>query len=506
MTALAASLASHELWLFGETTPLPGLAELARLLPSSQLIGESVMLTDLTLDSREVRPGSLFCATRGSRFDGHTFIGDAIASGAGAVMVAHPVDVKIPQLVVPSVRHAIGRVASYFFGEPSKSLEVIGITGTNGKTTTSYLVESVLSRTNRNVGLIGTIESRFAGLNRPSIYTTPEAPDLHRLLADMLHDGTESVVMEVSSHGIDQHRIDSMRFEVAVFTNLSPEHLDYHGTMEQYYYTKARLFVPTLTNLAVIGTDTEWGQRLASQVAVEHVTYGPGPENDFIVSDIELVPQGTRFLLRHQGEVTQLTVPILGAHNAYNAAAAAAVGFVLGVDSDDVFGGIEHCHAVAGRFESIMLGQDFQVVVDYAHTPESIRSLIETVRLQSPAGKVILVAGARGRRDRLKRPELGRAAATSDLAILTADNPGDEEPAEIVAQLLAGTLDVATSQIVVELDRRRAIELAVSQAEAGDTVLIVGRGHEQSLRVGPAVVYLDDREVARSALAARMLG
>ena len=482
---------------------MPGLAELAGLLPSAQLIGESVLLTDLTLDSRAVRPGSLFCATRGSRYDGHIFIDDAIEAGAAAVMVAHPVNVKVPQLIVPSVRHAIGRVASYFFGEPSKSLEVIGITGTNGKTTSSYLIESVLNGTERSVGLIGTIESRFAGLNRPSIYTTPEAPDLHRLLADMLHDGTQSVVMEVSSHGIDQHRIDSMRFEVAVFTNLSPEHLDYHGTMEQYYYTKARLFVPALTNFAVIGTDTEWGRRLASQVAVEHVTYGPGPSNDFVVSDIELLPIGTRFLLRHHGRTTQLTVPILGAHNAYNAAAAAAVGFILGVDQDVVYAGIENCHAVAGRFESITMGQDFQVVVDYAHTPDAIRSLIETVRLQSSVGKVILVAGARGRRDRLKRPELGRAAAMSDLAILTADNPGDEEPAEIVAQLLAGTLDVATSRIVVELDRRKAIELAIDEAEPGDTVLIVGRGHEQSLRVGPAVVYLDDREVARSALIAR---
>jgi len=504
LVVVAASLASHESWHFGGTISLPRLGELAQLLPSAELIGDSVALEDLTLDSRDVRPGSLFCATRGTRFDGHTFIDDAVSAGAAAVMVAHPVEVDVPQLVVPSVRHAIGRVASYFFGDPSKQLEVVGITGTNGKTTTSYLVESVLNRSKRNVGLIGTIESRFAGLNRPSIHTTPEAPDLHRLLADMLHDGTQSVVMEVSSHGIDQHRIDSMHFEVAVFTNLSPEHLDYHGTMEQYFYTKARLFVPTLTNTAVIGTDTEWGRRLASQVSVDHVTYGPGPENDFVVSNIELVEAGTRFRLAHAGHSAELTVPILGAHNAYNGAAAAAVGFVLGIDRDEVFAGIEHCHSVAGRFESIMLGQDFRVVVDYAHTPDAIRSLIETVRLQSPSGRVILVAGARGRRDRLKRPELGRAAAMSDLAILTADNPGDEEPAEIVAQLLAGTLDVATPRMVVELDRRRAITLAINEAGVGDTVLIVGRGHEQSLRVGSAVVYLDDREVARSAVATRL--
>jgi len=482
---------------------VPALADLAALLPSSRLVGASVPLTDITLDSRSVEPGMLFCATRGLRFDGHEFVAEAIARGARAVMVTHEMPVPVPQLVVPSVRLAIGVVSSYFFGHPSRDLRVVGITGTNGKTTSSYLTESILSRAGHRVGLIGTIEARFGHRNRPSIYTTPEAPELHHLLADMRADGIDSVVMEVSSHGIDQHRVDSMQFERAVFTNLSPEHLDYHGTVEQYYATKARLFAPERSKLAVIGTDTEWGERLAYQVVVEHLTFGPHASDDFSVTGIELNHRGTRFVLRHPEGTATLTVPILGAFNAYNAAGAVAVAWSMGIDLATAFEGIETCHAVEGRFEAIELGQPFFVVVDYAHTPDAIRSLISTARSQS-AGRVILVAGARGRRDRLKRPELGRAAATSDLAIFTADNPGDEEPSDIVAQLLAGTLDVARPTMLVELDRRRAIELAIEEARPGDTVLIVGRGHEQTLRVGPEIIHLDDREVARDAIKRRL--
>ncbi len=470
------------------------------MLNKVRVIGDDVELSDITLDSRAVRPGALFCATRGSRFDGHDFVEDAIAMGARAVLVARELQVPVPQIVVPSVRHAIGRIASFFFGDPSSHLDLIGITGTNGKTTTSYLIDSILSRAGRRTGLIGTIEAKFGGSNRPSLHTTPEAPDLHRLLSDMLSNQIDSVVMEVSSHGIDQHRVDSTKFRVAVFTNLSPEHLDYHGTIEQYYAAKAQLFSPSLVAEAAVGTDTEWGRRLASQTAIPLVTFGPDPESDFRVADVEYDARGTVFTLVAEGRKSRLRVPIYGLHNAFNAAGAAAVAHLLGIDSDTAIDGIESCDSVAGRFERIELGQNFSVVVDYAHTPDSIRSLIETARALSPGKRVILVAGARGRRDRLKRPELGRAAATADLAILTADNPGDELPEEIVAQLLAGTLDVPTKSITVELDRAAAIRMAVSEARPGDSVLIVGRGHEQSLRYGSRLVHLDDREEARMAI------
>ena len=479
---------------------MPRLYQLVPMLNTAQVIGNDVELSDITLDSRDVREGALFCATRGSRFDGHDFVADAISKGARAVLVAKELPVPVPQIVVPSVRHAIGRIASFFFGDPSTHLDLIGITGTNGKTTTSYLVESILSRAGRSTGLIGTIEAKFGGSNRPSLHTTPEAPDLHRLLADMLSNQIDSVVMEVSSHGIDQHRVDSTKFRVAVFTNLSPEHLDYHGTIEQYYAAKAQLFSPSQVVEAAIGTDTEWGRRLASQAAVPLVTFGPDPASDFRVADVEYDSRGTVFTMVTEAKKSRLRVPIYGLHNAFNAAGAAAVAQLLGIDLDTAIEGIETCNSVAGRFEHIDLGQGFSVIVDYAHTPDSIRSLIETARALSPGKRVILVAGARGRRDRLKRPELGRAAATADLAILTADNPGDELPEDIVAQLLAGTLDVPTKSIRVELDRVAAIRMAVAEARPGDTVLIVGRGHEQSLRYGSALIHLDDREEARSAI------
>jgi UDP-N-acetylmuramoyl-L-alanyl-D-glutamate--2,6-diaminopimelate ligase len=480
------------------------IGDLRALIPSARLVGDpAVEIWDVTLDSRIAGPGTLFCATRGSRYDGHDFAHDAIGRGAVALLVQRELDLEVPQLVVPSVRHAIGRLVAEFFGRPSERLDLIGITGTNGKTTTSYFIESILARTGRRTGLIGTIEARFGGSNRPSMFTTPEAPELHRLLAQMVAQGVESVVMEVSSHGIDQHRIDGTHFRIGVFTNLSPEHLDYHGTIEQYYATKAQLFVPGRSEQAIIGTDTEWGRRLATQVRIPFVTYGPNPGADYRVEEVSYDDRGTAFTLVTGRRRRRLHVPIYGVHNAYNAAAAVAVAEALGAPDAAIESGLAECVQVAGRFQRIEEGQPFTVVVDYAHTPDSLRALIETARQLSPSGRVILVAGARGRRDRLKRPELGRAAATADLAILTADNPGDEDPGDIVAQLLAGTLDVVHRDILVDLDRRSAIWRAIGLAEPGDTVLIVGRGHEQTFRIGSQVFTLDDREAAREAVRAR---
>ncbi len=480
------------------------LAELRSVVPRARLVGDaSVIIRDVTLDSRGVVPGALFCATRGSRFDGHDFAADAVARGAVALMVQRELALDVPQLIVPSVRHALGRVATEFFGRPSERLDLVGITGTNGKTTTSYFIESILRQAGRRTGLIGTIEARFGASNRPSVFTTPEAPELARLLRQMVDDGVDSVVMEVSSHGIDQHRIDGTRFRIGVFTNLSPEHLDYHGTIEQYFATKAQLFQPERTKQAVIGTDTEWGRRLAQQVLIPSVTYGPDPHSDYRVDEIAYDTRGTAFTLRAGQRRWRLRVPIYGIHNAFNAAAAVAVAEALGIADEAIAVGLEECHQVAGRFQRIDEGQPFTVVVDYAHTPDSVLALIVTARRLSPEGRVILVAGARGRRDRLKRPELGRAAATADVAILTADNPGDEDPGDIVAQLLAGTLDVVHKEILVELDRKAAIEHAIAIARPHDTVLIVGRGHEQTFRVGQQVFVLDDREAAREALRRR---
>ncbi len=479
----------------------PLMSELSAIIASSFVVGEDVPIGDLTLDSREVTPERMFCATKGARFDGMQFIQEAIARGASSLMVSQAFESPLPLLVVPSVRHAVGRISDLVFNSPSSLLDLVGITGTNGKTTTSYLMDSALQMGGHKTGLIGTIESRVGDSHRPSIYTTPEAPDLHRVLAEMVDLHVDIVAMEVSSHGIDQHRIDGAHFKLGIFTNLTAEHLDYHGTIEQYFYAKSLLFEPERCDLALVCIDDEWGRRLSYLTKVPVLTYGFSEDADLVIVDFETGFSGTRLHVKGLGLDRALEVPIIGSCNAANAAAAYLGATQLGVSQEDAAQGIAITPGVEGRFQRIDLGQDFLVVVDYAHTPDSIRALIRTARDLIPSnGRVILVAGARGRRDRMKRPELGRAAASADLAILTTDNPGDEDPAQIVRQLLAGTVDIARRHIEVELDRRVAIHLAIEEAGPDDAVLIVGRGHERSFRVGDARLELDDRQAASEAI------
>ncbi len=477
------------------------LSELSALIPDSRIVGPDVEIEDITLDSKSVEEGFLFCATRGARFDGNSFIEEAISRGARAVMVSDEAVGSYPQLIVPSVRHGVGRLANALCGSPSKKLNLVGITGTNGKTTTSYLLDGALRSAGHQTGLIGTIEARVGEAHRPSIYTTPEAPELHRFLAEMVKLGVDSAVMEVSSHGIEQHRIDGADFKIAIFTNLATEHLDYHGTIEQYYYAKSLLFDPKRCELALICIDDEWGMRLAHYSTVPTLTYGFSPSADLVISSCSSSVEGTKLSVKGLGLDREIFVRVVGSCNAQNAAGAYLAATRLGVDPEVAARGIAATPGVEGRFQQVHADQDFLVVVDYAHTPDSIRGLITTARdLIAPDSKVILVAGARGRRDRLKRPELGRAAATADLVFLTTDNPGDENPEDIITQLLAGTVDIASRNIEVELDRRLAIEKAVRAARPGDAVLIVGRGHETSFRVGDHRLELDDREAATDAL------
>ncbi len=476
----------------------PKLHELQALIPSAEVHGDrDTEVVDLTLDSRNVQKGWMFCCTKGSRFDGHDFADQAVALGASALVVARPLPLPIPQLILPSVRNGLGRISAYLNDYPSSKLDLIGITGTNGKTTTSYLLESILRTTKRSTGIIGTIEARYNTSRQPSLYTTPEAPELHRHLRQMYEDHIDSVVMEVSSHGIDQHRIDATTFALSIFTNLTPEHLDYHGTIEQYYSVKAQLFTPDRTALALICVDDAWGRRLASQIRVPSFTFGQHPSADLRISSVSVTTTGTSLTVSGLGLDTRLETSVVGACNAENAAAAYLAGRLLGATIEEARSGIATCEAISGRFQRIETSEDLLVVVDYAHTPDSIRALVNTARdIIGPHQRVILVAGARGKRDRFKRPELGRAAATADLAVLTTDNPGDEDPQSIVDQLIAGTIDIPKKNFIVELDRAVAIRRAILAADPGDAVLIVGRGHENSLRVGSTTINLDDREEA----------
>lgn len=489
------------------------LSELASLLPEGRLVGDATIV-DLTHDSRRVQPGFLFCALPGRHQDGEAFLDEARARGAAALLVRRPVDSPLPQLVVPHVRAAIGPLAAAVHGWPARNLRTVGITGTDGKTTTAYLLEGALRAAGFRTGLIGTVEVRVGSEAHSSTFTTPEAPDLQRHLAGMVASGTDACVMEVSSHGIDQHRIEGMSFDVAVFTNLSAEHLDYHGTIEHYWATKARLFDPQRSRLGVVGTDGAWGVRLAAQAAIPVVTFARLAAPDAVPTGAPLDPlatpslgirrirtslEGTTATVVERGHAFELACQLPGLYNAQNMAAAFLAARLLGVDPVDAARGIAACPPVPGRFERVARGQPFLVVVDYAHTPVALAGLLATVR-RLVAGRVLLVVGARGGRDRLKRPETGRVAASADLAFLTTDSPGAEDPGRIVAELLAGTLDVPHRNVLVELDRARAIESAISLARRGDAVVVVGRGHETSRHIGEETVAFDDRLVAAAAL------
>ncbi|MEX2645715.1 MAG: UDP-N-acetylmuramoyl-L-alanyl-D-glutamate--2,6-diaminopimelate ligase [Gaiellaceae bacterium] len=435
-----------------------------------------VEVRDLAYDARAVVPGTLFFCVPGSRADGHEFAGVAVERGAVALVVEHPVDAPVPQLVVPSARAAMAVVADEFFGHPSEELEVAGVTGTNGKTTTAHLLHAILSAAGRRPGLLGTVEARVGGRPRVLERTTPEAIDLQRLFREMLDAGDRSCAMEASSHASELHRLDRVRFRVLVFTNLSQDHLDFHGTMERYFAAKRRLFdgVP-----AVVNADDPWGRRLLDELGGEGLTFG-------FSEDAEVGP----------GALAGVELRLRGRFNVLNALGAAAAAQVLGIDPDAVRAGIEAVEGVPGRFEEVSEGQPFTVLVDYAHTPDSLETVLREARGLAE-GRVLCVFGAGGDRDREKRPLMGRVAGElADLAVVTSDNPRSEDPDAIIAEILAG----AARELVVEPDRRAAIEAAVEAARPGDVVVVAGKGHEQGQEAGGIVLPFDDREVAREAL------
>ncbi len=488
------------------------LSQIERQIKGAYLRSSDANIIGISHDSRKITPGYAFAAVRGNINNGMDFVPDAIAKGASALIIAqkyrdlveyYP---QIPVLFVPSVRQALGYISCMVYDNPSLSLGLVGITGTNGKTTTSFLLDSALTKSSFTTGIIGTIEFRSASRRSPSTFTTPEAPDLQALLAELVNNKVDVVSMEVSSHGLDQRRVDGTFFKIGIFTNLTPEHLDYHGTIEQYYFTKAQLFAKERCGFAIVNVDDPWGRRLANQLEVPNITFGTSKNANYQITDISVTAEGTQFRLSNAVVAYSLSTKIVGALNAMNATAAFLAAIKLGADPDLAIEGIASCESVSGRFQKIEAGQPALTVVDYAHTPDSIADLITTVRGLIPSGgRVIAVGGARGGRDRLKRPALGRALATSDLAIITTDSPGEEDPHEIISQIVLGTLDAIPRHVHIEPNRIDAIEFALEQATFGDAVVIVGRGHETSIRIGNTQVHLDDREVVTQA-AERLFG
>jgi UDP-N-acetylmuramoyl-L-alanyl-D-glutamate--2,6-diaminopimelate ligase len=488
---------------------------LRKRMPSARLQGDpTTAVTGVTHDSRAVQPGDLYIARAGERTHGIDHVDAALRGGAVAVLT-DPDSAALAGsagaravVVVDDVRAAMGAVAAWVYADPASALLVLGVTGTNGKTTTVYLLESGLRAAARRTGLIGTIETRVAGDAVASARTTPEATDLHALFAVMRSADVDAVAMEVSSHALALGRVDGIVFDVAAFTNLSQDHLDFHADMADYFAAKAMLFAPDRARVGVVCVDDEWGRRLAADATIPIITTGRGADADWQrTEDVdEGVAGGRTRLIDPDGNLHELTCRLIGAVNLTNAALAYVTLVTAGIDPGHARDGIAALARIPGRMELIAAGQPFVVIVDYAHTPEAVTTLLaEARRLVGPPGRVIVVLGCGGDRDRAKRPQMGSAAAAgADLAWFTNDNPRSEDPQVILAAMLEGVS--ADAKVLVTPDRRAAIGQAVSQARPDDVVVIAGKGHEQGQEIAGKVIAFDDRVVVREALAATGAG
>jgi UDP-N-acetylmuramoyl-L-alanyl-D-glutamate--2,6-diaminopimelate ligase len=473
------------------------LEALIRALAPSDVIGRRpVDVRDLAYDTRRATRGALFFCVPGAQADGHDLAADAVAAGAVALVVERPVDVAVPQLVVESVRASMAVAADVFNDRPTSRLDVAGVTGTNGKSTTAAVVRSILEHAGRRTGLVGTIEWVVGGRTIPAPFTTPEAIDLHRLFGRMVDAGDSAVVLEASSHGSHYRRLDRIRFDALAFTNLTRDHLDLHGSMEDYFEAKRRLFTGPEPPPAAVNVGDPWGRRLADELAgaarAPLQTYGLRPEADIRADDLELDRNGSQFTAAG----LRLSTPLRGIFNVENVLAAVAVAHLLDVDDDAIADGVAAGPRIPGRFEPVEEGQPFTVLVDYAHTPDALQRALEAARGLT-SGRVIVVFGAGGDRDRDKRPLMGSVArAAADVVVVTSDNPRTEDPLTIIGEIVEGS----GTDVEIDPDRRSAIRRALALAEEDDVVLIAGKGHEQGQDVGGVMTAFDDRDEARAAV------
>ena len=480
--------------------PVP-LERLASAVAGSKIRGDAgIAVVDVAFDSREVAPGSVFFCFPGRHTDGHVHAAAAANAGAAALVVERWLDVDLPQVVVPSVREAMGPMSSAAFGDPAASMTTVGVTGTNGKTTVTYLMESIFGAAAWTPGVVGTTGARIAGDALPLAHTTPEAPDLQRTLALMRDRGVRGAALEVSSHAISQHRVDGIVFDVAIFTNLSQDHLDFHRSMEEYFDTKARLFSSAHARRGAVNVDDPFGRRLLS-ATIPIVTYAVDGDADVEARQVVSTIEGIAFAASD----LDLRSELRGGFNVENVLAAVTAARLLGIEDDAIVQGVGALRLVPGRMEVVDAGQDFLVVVDYAHTPDSIRSVLRASRPLT-AGRLILVFGCGGDRDRAKRPQMGAAATeNADLTVITTDNPRSEDPMAIISEIEPGAKAGAEnggSAFVVELDRRTAIRMALHEADSGDVVVIAGKGHEPYQELRDHTIAFDDRIVAREEIVA----
>ncbi|MBK5308057.1 MAG: UDP-N-acetylmuramoyl-L-alanyl-D-glutamate--2,6-diaminopimelate ligase [Frankiaceae bacterium] len=479
--------------------PRRPLASLLTAVPGLRVRGsvDGVEVTGCTHDSRAVRAGDLYAALPGARAHGADFAEAVVAAGAAAVLTDERGSGRFPELpvlVAADPRGVLGEVARWVHDDPAAGLLLLGVTGTNGKTTTAFLLEAGLRAAGHTTALLGTVVTRIGDEVLPSVRTTPEATDLHAMFAVMRERRVTAVAMEVSSHALALGRVDGLVFDVAAFTNLSQDHLDFHPTMADYEAAKASLFAPERSRRGVVNCDDPAGRRILHDARIPMTTYGE--DSDWRAREVDLRPEGSAFrLLGRDGADVRLEIRLPGAFNVANAVCALATLASGGVPLDEAVRGISGLPGVPGRMERVDVGQPFLAVVDYAHTPEAVATLLAAVRQVTP-GRVIVVLGCGGDRDRGKRPLMGRAAAEgADIAILTSDNPRSEDPLAILTEMSADA-----PAAVVEPDRRVAIELAVARAREGDTVVVAGKGHETGQEVDGVVTPFDDRVVLREAL------
>ena len=471
--------------------------------------GHSIMTEEINIhavqyDSRKITKNDLFIAIQGSSTDGHNFIPTAIANGAIAVVVDN--DTVLPdyyylhagvvKVVVPNSRIALAQIAANYFDNPSAKLTMVGVTGTNGKTTTTHLIKSIIEATGQRAGLIGTIEHTIGKQISPATHTTPESLELNGLFAQMVDARCSSAIMEVSSHSLHQHRVHGVQFKVAVFTNLTQDHLDYHGSMEKYFKAKNLLFENiSTTSWAIVNNDDEWGRKISPLTSAQVLTYGMNPGADIQAININLSMSGIRCVLVHCGESTEIDSKLIGRFNVSNILAAFSAGIALGIPKNKIQEAINQIDHVRGRFEQISSPHGWTTIIDYAHTPDALEKALQAIHDVFGGNrrrKIITVFGCGGNRDRSKRPAMASIAATlSDVTIITSDNPRHEDPEKIIDEAIMG----ATTGTIVyrEVDRRKAIYMALDAARDGDVVLIAGKGHEEYQIIGDRKIPFSDR-------------
>ena len=489
-------------------TPKKTVAEIAAALNAEIFNSNRIEVSDVTHDSRQARAGTLFAAIRGLTMDGHRFVDDVMRRGASGVISEDgpPENFAGAWLKVENAREALAKAAAVIHDEPSHRLELVGITGTNGKTTTTYLCYALAEANGDRAAMLTTVEYRIGDRSEPAVRTTPEASDTNRFLAEALEDGCRMAVMETSSQAIDLHRCDWLRFRVAIFTNLTRDHLDYHGTMENYFDAKKKLFDGRLgeaPGASVLNADDEWCRKLVDELRAKGqriVTFAQRNEADLTADDIEVsLLKGTAFNLKTPLGERRVTSPLVGRPHVYNMLAATAAALEMGYDLDRVVEGLNSCVGAPGRFERVATETDFAVVVDYAHTDDALLNTLRTAR-DLTRGRVITVFGCGGDRDKTKRAPMGEIAGrNSDLVIVTSDNPRTENPLQIIGEIETGLKKTNCPYLSVS-DRREAIRQAIFKAKPNDVVLVCGKGHETYQIVGHDKFHFDDREIAREAL------